>query len=609
MRELSERADDVQVVAATPEPAEAINGANGRPRGRRLGRILVDRGAVPAHAVDEALALAEAGEGDRRIGEVLVALGHCTTADVAAALAEQYGLPYQVLREGDLNDAVMKLVPADLAFRHQLLPLAAADGSLTVAIADPLNLSALDDLRFVTGRHIDTVVADSEDIRRFVEEHYLHTMMSSADDEEGVEILADDDEELGDVQSMAREALVVRLVNLMLRQAVAERASDIHIEPFERDLKVRFRVDGVLREVPSPSKRLQAAVTSRIKIMADLNIAERRLPQDGRIKVRVGGREIDLRISTVPTLYGESVVMRLLDRDAGLMSLEGLGFPLDTQKRFEQLIRTPYGIILATGPTGSGKTTTLYAALQKVNSPERKVITIEDPVEYQLSGVNQIHVRPRIGLTFAEGLRHILRQDPDVVMVGEIRDHETADIAVHAALTGHLVFSTLHTNDSSGAIARLLDMGIEPFLVASSLEGVLAQRLVRRLCPVCRRPVTLSEAQLADMGPALRAELGQAQVYAPAGCEQCRNTGYRGRIGLYELLVIDDAIEELIMRRASSGEIKEVGQREGGLRTLREAGWRRVIEGVTTTEEIARVTHEDERVLSVTGSEDVRRGA
>ncbi|NUQ00005.1 MAG: type II secretion system ATPase GspE [Armatimonadetes bacterium] len=568
---------------------------------RLLGEILIKRGVLKPNDLLEAIELQQQERSDRRLGEVLLALGHCRGSDLAAALAEQYGLPLRSLRESDLDPEVTRLLPAELAYRHQLLPLSLNQGTLTVAVADPLNLAALDDVRFVTGQRIEAVVADPEDIRQLVEEHYLHEVMTG--DAEAVEVLSDEDEDLGDVQSMAREALVVRLVNLLLRQAIAERASDIHIEPFERDLKVRFRIDGVLRDMPAPAKRYQAAITSRIKIMAELDIAERRLPQDGRIKVRVEGREIDLRISTVPTLYGESVVMRLLDKETGLRGLSELGFPTATQKRFEQLLRTPYGIILATGPTGSGKTTTLYAALQMVNSPERKVITIEDPVEYQLGGVNQIHVRPKIGLTFAEGLRHILRQDPDVIMVGEIRDGETADIAIHAALTGHLVFSTLHTNDSSSAVARLLDMGAEPFLVASSVEGVLAQRLVRRLCPHCKEAYTPSGLELEDLGT-MREWLQGVQLHRAVGCDICRGTGYMGRIGLYELLVVDETIKELIMQRAPSSEIKEAAQRHG-LVTLREEGWQKVLEGVTSVDEIQRVTHEDEARLGV-GEDDAR---
>ncbi|MBI5832261.1 MAG: type II secretion system ATPase GspE [Armatimonadetes bacterium] len=546
----------------------------------------------------------QADDRTKRLGDVLVGLGHASSADIAAALADQYGLPLRGLRESDLEPAVTRLVPAELAFRHQVLPLGRTGDLLVVAMADPTNLTALDDLRFVTGLRVETVVADAEEVRRLVEDQYLHQVMGAGDSDDVQVLSEDDDGDLSDVQSMAREALVVRLVNLLLRQAVAERASDIHIEPFERELVVRLRIDGVLRDVPAPSKRLQAAIISRVKIMAEMDIAERRLPQDGRIKVRVEGREIDLRISTVPTLYGESVVMRLLDRDTGLMSLEGLGFPEATRARFEKLLKTPYGILLSTGPTGSGKTTTLYGALQQVVSPTRKVITIEDPVEYQLHGVNQIAVRPRIGLTFAEGLRHILRQDPDVIMVGEIRDHETADIAIHSALTGHLVFSTLHTNDSAGAIARLLDMGIEPFLVASSLEGVLAQRLVRRLCPACKRAYEASDAELSDLGP-LRSWLRGVELYAPAGCDECRGTGYRGRVGLYELLVVDEAVQELILRRASSQEIKESAQSRG-LVTLREEGWQKVLDGITSLEEVTRVTHEDEAAMGV--GDDARGG-
>ncbi|HAZ63641.1 MAG TPA: type II secretion system protein GspE [Armatimonadetes bacterium] len=563
---------------------------------RGLAEILVAQGSATPAQIAEAGVLGRESPG-KPLGELLLGLGHVTSGQLAAALAAQYGLPLRTLRESELDPTVIRLVPAELAFRYQLLPLRRDNGELLVALADPANLAALDDLRFVTGLRVEPVVADAEDVRRLVEDHYLHRVMGGSADDDDVQVMADDDEDLSDVQSMAREALVVRLVNMLLRQAVQDRASDIHLEPFERELIVRFRIDGVLRPMPSPSKRLQAAIISRVKIMAEMDIAERRLPQDGRIKVRVEGREIDLRISTVPTLYGESVVMRLLDRDAGLLSLAGLGFPETTRERFERLLKIPYGILLATGPTGSGKTTTLYAALQQVVSPTRKVITIEDPVEYQLDGVNQIAVRPKIGLSFAEGLRHILRQDPDVIMVGEIRDHETADIAIHAALTGHLVFSTLHTNDSAGAVARLLDMGIEPFLVASSLEGVLAQRLVRRLCPACKAPHAPTSAELYDMGN-LADESRQHTIFRPVGCDECRGTGYRGRVGLIELLVVDDEIQELILRRASSAAIRESAQARG-LVTLREEGWRHAFAGLTSIDEVTRVTHESESALGL----------
>ena len=389
---------------------------------------------------------------------------------------------------------------------------------------------------------------------------------------------------------MAFDAPVVRLVNLLIENAVKASASDIHIEPFEDNLRVRYRIDGVLFDAETPPRRLRAAVTSRIKIMAELNNAERRLPQDGRIRMGLEGRRLDIRVSTIPTLHGESIVMRLLDRAAILLPLETLGFDPRTQRQVEALATLPHGMMLVTGPTGSGKTTTLYGALAKINSAEKKIITIEDPVEYQLRGVNQIHVKPKIGLTFAAGLRHIVRQDPDVIMIGEIRDLETADIAVHAALTGHLVFSTLHTNDAPGALTRLLDMGMEPYLVASVLEGVLAQRLVRLICPGCRTPHEAHPKELRAMG--VESVPSGAHLSRGAGCVECRGTGYRGRTGVYELLRMTEDLRSLTLRKTPGHEIRQRAL-TAGMAGLRQDGWQKCCEGLTTIEEVLRVTHED----------------
>jgi len=392
------------------------------------------------------------------------------------------------------------------------------------------------------------------------------------------------------LRDMAFDAPVVRLVNLLIENAVGANASDIHIEPFEDTLRVRYRIDGVLFDVETPPRRLKAAVTSRIKIMAELNIAERRLPQDGRIRMNLQGRRLDIRVSTIPTIHGESVVMRLLDRAAILMPLEQLGMDPRTQRQIERLIRLPHGMLLVTGPTGSGKTTTLYAALDKINSPDKKIITIEDPVEYQLRGVNQIHVKPKIGLTFAAGLRHIVRQDPDIIMVGEIRDLETADIAIHAALTGHLVFSTLHTNDAPGAVTRLLDMGVEPYLIASVLEGILAQRLVRLICPACRVPHEPELKELRAMG--VEGVPPGAALSRGKGCADCRGTGYRGRKGIYELAPLTEELRSLTIRKAPGHEIRQQAIAVG-MRSLREDGWAKCCQGLTTVEEVLRVTREE----------------
>jgi type II secretory ATPase GspE/PulE/Tfp pilus assembly ATPase PilB-like protein len=392
---------------------------------------------------------------------------------------------------------------------------------------------------------------------------------------------------------MAREELVIQMVNLIINQAIQDRASDIHIEPFEKELRVRYRIDGVLHEVNSPPKRLHAAIISRVKILSDMDIAERRLPQDGRMRIRTGNRQIDLRISTIPTLYGESAVMRILDKQTAMLGLQELGMHGPQFDRFRRLIQEPHGIILVTGPTGSGKTTTLYAALNEIYSNEKKIITIEDPVEYQLGGINQIQVHPQIGLSFASGLRHIVRQDPDIIMVGEIRDAETVEIAVHAALTGHLVFSTLHTNDAPGAVSRLLDMGAEPYLIASSLIGVIAQRLVRLNCPRCKRPVAEKALELEEVGITPHM-LHDGTVMAGQGCPECRSVGYRGRSGIYEMMTIDDTLRQMIVRREPSTALKQYSVANQGMTTLLQDGRRRILHGDTTVKEVLRVCQRED---------------
>ncbi|MGE5549277.1 MAG: type II secretion system ATPase GspE [Bacteroidota bacterium] len=488
------------------------------------------------------------------------------------------------------DEAAVAKIPAQYAFERLVLPVRIIKGRLTVAFgADgrapgdgPAQIA--EELRFLTGLAIDLIPARTEAVRRAIDRCYLGKMLRDASQQE-IEVLKAEEEDIADLERLAGEAFTVKFVNLLFQQAVQARASDIHLEPFERDLKVRFRIDGVLHEAPSPQKRLQAAITSRIKIMAGLNIAERRLPQDGRIKLRVSTREIDVRVSTVPTVYGESVVMRLLDRVAMLKSLEDLGMDGGTLAAYTGLIQRPYGILLVTGPTGSGKTTSLYASLAKLYSTEKKIITIEDPVEYQIEGINQIPVRPKIGLDFAHGLRSILRQDPDIVMIGEIRDLETAEIAIQASLTGHLVLSTIHTNDAASTITRLLDMGIDPYLVASSVFAILAQRLVRRVCPHCREEYVPGEEHLRWLGESEAARV----LTRGRGCRECRETGYLGRLGIFELLTVDRAVKDLILRRASADEIRQAGL-EAGMVTLRRDGVRKALDGLTTLEEVARVT-------------------
>jgi len=477
---------------------------------------------------------------------------------------------------------------------HLVYPLRLEGDTLSVAIADPWDFRTLDAIRLATGYKLNVHVGEAKDLLEAIERFYgsgAATMEKIIDDmrEEWVDIDGEDKEDIDNLRYMASEAPIIKLVNLFITKAVEKRASDVHIEPFEDRLYVRYRVDGVLRDVDTPPRRLQSAIISRVKLMGNLNIAERRLPQDGRIRLRVSGREIDIRVSTIPTLYGESVVMRLLDRGSILMDMEQLGFPSRDLALFTRIIEKPYGMILVTGPTGSGKTTTLYAALQKISTHEKKVITIEDPVEYQLVGVNQIQVKPQIGLTFANGLRSIVRQDPDIIMVGEIRDAETAEIAIESALTGHLVLSTLHTNDAAGAITRLLDMGVEHYLVASSLEGVLAQRLVRLLCPMCKEPYRAVPQVLRE----LKTDIpdGDVTLYRPKGCPGCDQTGYRGRVGIFELLAVDDGIREAILSKTSSNIIRQKGM-EQGMRLLREDGWDKVLRGLTSVEEVLRVTME-----------------
>ncbi len=466
---------------------------------------------------------------------------------------------------------------------------------MTICIFNPFDFSTLEDLKLTLGKTIQTVLSSEEDIQEAIETYYgegSSAINRIVDDihEDDVADLDADMEDTQHIRDMASEAPVIKLVNHIISQAIERGASDIHLEPFADDLSLRYRIDGVLHDFESPPKKLHAAITSRIKIMAKLDISERRLPQDGRIKLKSMGKDIDIRVSTLPTLFGESVVMRILDRGDTLIGLEQLGFPKKELEAFEEIIRKPYGKFLVTGPTGSGKTTTLYGALHTINTPDKKIITIEDPVEYQLRGVNQIHVKPQIGLSFASGLRSIVRQDPDVIMIGEIRDAETADIAIQAALTGHLVFSTVHTNDAPGAVTRLVDMGVESFLISSALLGVLAQRLVRVICAHCKEETALTEAFRKEMGDITQ---NLKTVFRGRGCDHCSQTGYRGRVGIYELMVVNDTIRGLIVEKSSSHIIRSQA-RKMGMTILREDGWRKVQEGITTPEEVLRVTLNNE---------------
>lgn len=504
------------------------------------------------------------------------------------------GLPYVDLAELKPDPLAVDLAPGDYALKHQILPIAIDGGVLTCAIGSPDSLQALDDLGILLDRPIKAVLADPQAIRDRIEERFLEEILSQMPGEEAGTIAdVDDTTDLADLQKMATETAVVQMVNLIFAQAVRDGASDIHIEPYEKDVKVRYRIDGILRDLMRPPKRMQAALVSRIKILGEMNIAERRLPQDGRIKLTIAGRSIDVRVSIVPTVFGERAVMRILDKTTAMLGLEELGMFPDTLERFRRLIGIPYGIILVTGPTGSGKSTTLYASLQEIWSPTTNILTIEDPVEYQVSGIGQVQVRPNIGLTFASGLRSFLRQDPDIIMVGEIRDHETAEIAIHAALTGHLVFSTLHTNDSPGAITRLLDMGVEPYLCASSIVGVAAQRLVRRNCSNCTEPFEYDMDALRAIGIS-EEEARTGKFMKGRGCDKCGGSGYKGRQGLYELLVIDDQIRHMTVERASAGVIKNYALEHCNLRTLISDGKLNVLNGRTTPQEVLRVCQREE---------------
>ncbi len=476
---------------------------------------------------------------------------------------------------------------------NRIIPLELKNNVLKVVMANPEDSTAIDALRVATSADIMVYACDNNVIEEYISRFYeqetqnINRIIEDLGDK-GIEFLKEEEEDIGHLKDLASEAPIIRLVNMLITRAIESRASDIHIEPFEDELKVRYRIDGVLHDIESTPKRLQAAIVSRIKIMAKLNIAERRLPQDGRIRLKVGEREVDLRVSTIPVLYGESVVMRILHKEGIVIDLNLLGFPPQALHTFNQLITKPNGIILVTGPTGSGKTTTLYGALDKINSPDKKIITVEDPVEYQLKGVNQIQVKPQIGLNFANTLRHIVRQDPDIIMIGEIRDLETAEIAIQSALTGHLVFSTLHTNDAPSAITRLLDMGVENFLLSSTIRGILAQRLVRVICPSCKE----KDTSVADREEQKLFGIdSDKSMYRGKGCETCAFTGYYGRSGIFELLVIDDDVRKLILKNADSNQIRN-SAKQHGMRTLLEDGAYKVKSGITTLSEVLRVTQE-----------------
>jgi general secretion pathway protein E len=559
-----------------------------------LGSILLDLGLITPEKLEIALKeKSSSGKtGRRHLGEVLVNLGFISEEDMLRALSSQLGLKYLKFSEFPKSIPSGTYPTVKFMKQYRFVPIGMEDGVLKIAIYNPLNEYVVDALQFFSDQTLEMFLSSEKDIMEAIEQYFgsnvhMTSIMEGMREEEAETEEIELSEDVHHLRDMAFEAPIVKLVNMLITKAVEGRTSDIHIEPFENSVKVRYRIDGALMQVESLPKRIQPAVISRIKIMSRLNIAERRLPQDGRIKLRVSGRDIDLRVSTIPTIYGESIVMRILDRGTALVVLDYLGFPEDTIEKYTKLINTPYGMLLVTGPTGSGKTTTLYASLNKINSENKKIITVEDPIEYQIDGINQIQIKPQIGLTFANGLRHIVRQDPDIIMVGEIRDIETAEISIHSALTGHLVFSTLHTNDAPGAVTRLLDMGIEGFLVSSSLIGVLAQRLVRVICLACKEPYA-PEQEIIDKIAFLPDNF---TAYKGTGCDECRGTGYRGRTGIFELMVVDGEMRRLVLESSSSDVIRQLAVKKG-MQVLRDSGWEKVKEGVTTIEEVLRVSQE-----------------
>ena len=567
---------------------------------QRMGDLLVREKIISAEQLDQALKMQREGGG--RLGSVLVKLGFLNDEDVTNFLSKQYGVPAINLSYFEIDSQVVKLVPYETAKRYQILPLSRVGASLTIAMVDPTNVFAMDDIKFMTGYNIEPVVASETAIMDGIEKAYnsagpeedLESVINAMGESDAdIELQADaEDLALAELEKAAEEAPIVKLVNMVLTDAVKKRASDIHIEPYEKEYRVRFRIDGMLTTIMSPPTKLKDAITSRIKIMAKLDISEKRLPQDGRImlKMNIEGRkkQLDYRVSTLPTLWGEKIVLRLLDKENLRLDMTQLGFEPESLEKFQTAILKPYGMVLVTGPTGSGKTNTLYSAISLLNKPDTNIMTAEDPVEFQLAGVNQVQMKEQIGLNFAAALRSFLRQDPNIILVGEIRDFETGEIAIKAALTGHLVLSTLHTNGAPETISRLMNMGIEPFLVATSVHLIVAQRLVRRVCKDCKEPVDLPPQALVEAG-FTPAEAKTVKVFKGKGCSVCNGSGYKGRAGLYEVMVVDDELRELILVGASAVELKKKAI-ERGMITLRRSGLIKATLGITTLEEVARET-------------------
>ena len=562
-----------------------------------IGEILINLEYAHQEHIDEALELQRVRP--KRLGEILMELGYNEEDHILEALSEQTGIAFDRGVNEQMDSSLITQVPISFIREYHMVPFRQNGAAYYVAVNDPVNLLPLDDLRLLLGGKVIPVICRKSDIQAVIDSYFDQQGENAAEMIDNIALSSEEDaihdldrvESERDLLDLANEAPIIKLINLLISGAVKERASDIHVEPFEKDVRVRYRIDGVLYEKFSVPRSQQAAVVSRIKIMANLNIAEHRLPQDGRIKIRLSGKEIDIRVSIIPIAYGERVVMRILEKGTFLFGLEELGMARKDYELVDRLLLSSHGIMLVTGPTGSGKSTTLYAGLQRVNSPDKNIITVEDPIEYQMSGIGQIQVRPKIGLTFAAGLRSILRQDPDIILVGEIRDLETAEMAVQASLTGHLVFSTLHTNDSAGAITRLVNMGIEPFLVSSSTIAIMAQRLVRRICPHCKEAYEPEPESIRELGVDPDAVAGKP-VYFGAGCSHCQQRGYMGRTGIFELLVMTPRVQDLTLKGADSNVIKREAKKHG-MRTLREDGAVKVFEGVSTIEEVLRVTRDE----------------
>lgn len=569
-------------------------------RGRRLGRVLTKQGKLTRDKVQEALGMQKKRRAP--IGQLLIELGYITQDDVDQALAAQQGMEIADIAELTISEDVIKLLPAETAQAYQVVPLQydEATQTLTIAVKNADNFRAMDDLKLLMGFNVKAKVATAKQVDKKLAEFYgdddesLSSLIGELSDDTSMEELADRGEsiDLDALMEATEDNKVIRLLNLVLLQAIKDKASDIHFEPFEDEFKMRYRIDGVLYEMIPPPKHLALPIVSRIKVMAKLDIAERRMPQDGRIELMVNGKPVDLRVSVLPTMFGESVVMRVLDRSNVSLDLDKVGMRQDDLDTFRQLARKPNGIVIVTGPTGSGKTTTLYSALGELNTTDVKILTAEDPVEYDIDGLVQIQVHPDVGLTFASALRSFLRQDPDIILVGETRDLETAQIAVQASLTGHLVFTTLHTNDAPSSIARLLDLGLESFLVTATIEGIVAQRLVRKICSHCKEAYTPSEEELFRLDITSE-DLANRQLYRGAGCDHCNQSGYRGRMGLFEIMVLDDELRELIMQSASTQVLRNEAQKRG-MRSLRHSGLLALYDGMTTVDEVARETMIDD---------------